>query len=382
MLSPEREAFLEYDLTRMVNNLANPEKPVVALVSRPAAQRRSGTAVPALAGDAGAPAVLRRADVMDGDIDRFGDDVDVLMLVHPQALSEKTSTRSTSSCMRGGKVLVFVDPHSEAQALRQQQQPGMPADTFSNLEKLLPGLGRRLRPGQRRRRPAGGAPGSVPERRAQQVVDYLPWLSLDRSHLAAGEVVTAELNRINLATAGALAARPGRHHHLHAADPVEHRRDGDPGRQGPAVSRSVRPAARLSSPGDKELVLAARVSGPLKSAFGDTAPAGRREAGPTHLSESTQPAQIIVVADTDLLDDRNWLSMIGQQVAVPVADNANLVANALDYLVGSDALMSLRGREVTVRPFTQVAEIRRAARRSTAPRSRSCCSGWTSCRAS
>ena len=82
---------------------------------------------------------------------------------------------------------------------------------------------------------------------------------------------------------------------------------------------------------------------------------------PAHLVETRSPTQIIVVADTDLLDDRNWLSMMGQQVAIPIADNANLVANALDYLVGSEALTSLRGREVTVRPFTKVAEIRRAS---------------------
>ena len=74
--------------------------------------------------------------------------------------------------------------------------------------------------------------------------------------------------------------------------------------------------------------------------------------------------------------------MMGQQVTVPLADNANLVANALDYLVGSDALMGLRGREVTVRPFTTVAAIRRASEASTGPRSRSCSSGWASCRTS
>jgi ABC-type uncharacterized transport system involved in gliding motility auxiliary subunit len=55
--------------------------------------------------------------------------------------------------------------------------------------------------------------------------------------------------------------------------------------------------------------------------------------------------------------------MLGQEMTVPLADNANLVANALDYLVGSEALLSLRGREVTVRPFTRVAEIRREAER-------------------
>ena len=172
-------------------------------------------------------------------------------------------------------------------------------------------------------------------------------------------MVTAELNRVNLGTAGALAAREGAGTSF---TPLV--RSSSQAMAIPADKVRLYPdpfaLLRDYQSGGKELVMAARVSGPLKSAFGDAAPAGV-ETGTAHLKESAQPAQIIVVADTDLLDDRNWLSMMGQQVAVPVADNANLVANALDYLVGSEALMSLRGREVTVRPFTKVAEIRRAA---------------------
>jgi ABC-type uncharacterized transport system involved in gliding motility auxiliary subunit len=102
----------------------------------------------------------------------------------------------------------------------------------------------------------------------------------------------------------------------------------------------------------------------VKSAFGEAAPAGVASGPTAHLAASRSDAQILVVADTDLLDDRNWLAqqrMMGQDVAVPLADNASLVANGLDLLVGSDALLSLRGREVTQRPFTRVAEIRRAA---------------------
>src|SRR5688500_9806163 len=87
VLSPEREAFLEYDLTRMVNNLAHPDKPVVALVSSlpvngdPAMQYRPWQVMQELG---------QFFDVrfMGGDIQRFEDDVDALMLVHPQALSQ------------------------------------------------------------------------------------------------------------------------------------------------------------------------------------------------------------------------------------------------------------------------------------------------------
>ena len=191
------------------------------------------------------------------------------------------------------------------------------------------------------------------------MVDYLPWLSLDRGHLAEGEVVTAELNRINLGTAGALAPSEGA-----ATTFTPLIRSSREAMVIPADKVRLYPdpmaLIRDFKPGDQELVLAARISGPLKSAFGDKAPEDVT-AEPAHLAETKSPAQLIVVADTDLLDDRNWLSSLGQQVSVPVADNANLVANALDYLLGSEALTSLRGREVTVRPFTKVAEIRRAS---------------------
>jgi ABC-type uncharacterized transport system involved in gliding motility auxiliary subunit len=357
VLSPEREPFLEYDLTRMVNNLANPDKPVVALVTGlplnadPAMQYRPWQVMQEL---------NQFFDVRleEGDIDRIAEDVDALLLVHPQALSEKTIYAIDQFIMRGGKALVLVDPHSEAQALRQQQ-PGMPADTFSNLEKLLPAWGVDFDPNSIVGDPQVARQVAFPSGGREQIVDYLPWLSLDRGHLAEGEVVTAELNRVNLATAGALAQREGA-----ATTFTPLVRSSGEAMAIPADKVRLYPdpmaLIRDYKAGGKELVMAALVSGPLKSAFGDKAPEDVA-AEPAHLAETKSPAQIIVIADTDLLDDRNWLSMMGQQVAIPVADNANMVANGLDYLVGSEALTSLRGREETVRPFTKVAEIRRAS---------------------
>ena len=357
MLSPEREPFLEYDLTRMVNNLANPDKPVVALVTGlplnadPAMQYQPWQVMQELN-------QFFEVRVQEGDIDRFAEDIGALLLVHPQALSEKTLYAIDQFVMRGGKVLVFVDPHSEAQAMRQQQ-PGMPADTFSNLEKLFPAWGIDFDPNKVVGDPQSARQVSFPSGGREQVVDYLPWLSLDRGHLAAGEVVTAELNRVNLGTAGALAKHEGA---TTTFTPLIRSSADAMAIPADKVRLFPDPMALIRDfkPGGKEQVMAARVSGPLKSAFGDKAPEDV-VAEPAHLGETSSPAQIIVVADTDLLDDRNWLSMIGQQVAIPIADNANLVANALDYLVGSEALTSLRGREVTVRPFTKVAEIRRAS---------------------
>ena len=356
MLSPEREPFLEYDLTRMVSNLASPDKPVVAMVTGlpmnadPTAQYRPWQ-------------VMQELDqffdirMESGDIDRFAEDVDALVLVHPQALSEKTIYAIDQFVMRGGKVLVFVDPQSEAQAMRQQ--PGMEvADTFSNLEKLLPAWGVDYDPevvvgDPQTARQVGFTSGG-----REQVVNYLPWLSLDHSRLAADDVITSELNVVNLGTAGALAAREGA---TTSFTPLIRTSPDAMAIPAEEVRRYPDPMALIRDfkPGGKELVLAARIAGPLKSAFGDQPPQDVVHE-PAHLAEAQSPAQIIVVADTDLLDNRTWLNMLGDQVAIPVADNTNLVANAIDNLVGSEALMSLRGREVTLRPFTKVQEIRRA----------------------
>jgi ABC-type uncharacterized transport system involved in gliding motility auxiliary subunit len=138
VLSPERESFLEYDLTRMVYNLASPEKPVVALLSSlplggdPAREYRPWAVLQEL---------QQFFDVrtLGGEVTRVEDDVDALLLVHPQALSEATLYAIDQFVMRGGKVMAFLDPHSETQAATQQ--PGMGADTFSTLDRLLPAWG-------------------------------------------------------------------------------------------------------------------------------------------------------------------------------------------------------------------------------------------------
>jgi ABC-type uncharacterized transport system involved in gliding motility auxiliary subunit len=358
VLSPERESFLEYDLTRMVYNLAHPDKPVVALLTSlpmngdPAQQYRPWQVMQELE-------EFFEVRTLGGDIDRLAEDVDVLMLVHPQGLSEKTLYAIDQFVMRGGKVLAFLDPHAEAQAVRRP--PGMPEDTFSDLARLLPAWGVAYDHDKIVADAAVARQVVFPSGGREQVLDYLPWLSLEHAQLAGNEVITAQLNRVNLATAGFLQPKEGagtsfvplirstKSAQVIAADKVRIYPD-------PYALR------RDYQPGGEELVLAARIDGPVKSAF-DKAPEDAG-GGAEHLAASKAPARIVLIADSDLLDDRNWLAsqrMLGQQVTVPLADNGDLVANALDHLVGSDALSSLRGRDVMVRPFTKVAEIRSAA---------------------
>ena len=361
VLSPEREAFLEYDLTRMVYNLAHPEKPVVAVLSSlplngdPAMQYQPWQVVKELG-------QFFELNYLGGEVAKLDDNVRTLLLVQPQSLSDKTLYAIDQFVMRGGKVLAFLDPHSEAQAMRQRQQQGMPpADTNASLPKLLEAWGVELVADRLVADPTAARQVSYPSGGREQVIDYLPWLTLDHANLSGSEVMTSELNRLNLATAVILKPRQGAtttFMPLVSSAPQAMAIEADKVRLYPDPFALIRDF----KPGSESLVMAARVAGPVKSAFPGK-PEGDTE-GPDYIAETKEPASIVLVADTDLLEDRSWLAsqgMFGQQMQIPLADNANFVANALDYLAGSEALLDLRGREVTNRPFTRVAEIRRAA---------------------
>ncbi|MGB0479101.1 MAG: hypothetical protein ACPGJJ_07080, partial [Parvibaculales bacterium] len=77
-----------------------------------------------------------------------------------------------------------------------------------------------------------------------------------------------------------------------------------------------------------------------------------------------EAANIIVFADSDFFDDRFWVSeqnYLGQRFGVPIADNGKFLLNAVENLMGSNDLISLRGREKAARPFTRIEDLRREA---------------------
>ncbi len=120
-------------------------------------------------------------------------------------------------------------------------------------------------------------------------------------------------------------------------------------------------------PTGSRYTLGARITGPVESAFPNGAPTdGKPAAGPpvAHLAKSAGSANIVVIADTDLLMDYMWVQtreLFGQKVAQAFANNGDLVANILDNLSGSGALISIRGRASFSRPFERVEALRRQA---------------------
>jgi ABC-type uncharacterized transport system involved in gliding motility auxiliary subunit len=401
---PEREAFLEYDLTKLIHSLAFPKKPVIGLITDLPLE---GDMMAAMQGQPMIPyAVIAQIkglyDIKDlsTELDTIPSDVDVLMIAHPQHLSEKTLYAIDQYVLGGGKALVFVDPNSETQQMHPSQlnPPGMPLD--SDLPSLFKAWGIEMEPkmvaGDRRaaRRVNAGTAQHV------EAMDYVAWLSLDQTNLNHSSPITADLTHVNMASAGILDATKDAKTTLtplistsadSMAIPVAKI-------QGVNGVPDVGGLLRDFKPDGKRLVLAAQVTGPASTAFPDGPPKDEKKdadknknsgadkdkaannagaaaapaanatpaapAGPPQIKTATKPIDVIVVADTDILEDRFWeqsQDFFGQTVVIPVANNGDFVANAIDVLAGGDDLVSLRSRGTSARPFTLVDNIQKAA---------------------
>ncbi len=407
--SPDRERFLEYDLTKLIGGLANPKKHIVGLIA----------GVPIDGGAANPMMPMRQPSrpwmVMDQireffqvktlqpDIKSVPDDIDVLMLVQPEHLTADAAYAIDQFALRGGRVLAFVDPVAETSSMGP---PGMgmpPAGPDAELLKLLktwgvgfdgakvagdPALARRVQFG-------GG--------RRPIVTDYLGWLEIDKAQINDKDPVTAGVERLNLASSGFLTKADG------ATTTVQPIIETTP-RAGELEADKLRfqpdPIALMRGfkSGGKPLMLAARISGEAKSAFPDGRPkppepkadaakdgkdskdSGDKEKKaeekkaetPKTEAKDAKPAEpdkpfiasgkvnVVVVADSDMLNDQFWVDVrdfLGQQVAVPQAHNAAFVVNTLENLSGGEMLAGLRGRGINDRPFELVNDIRREAER-------------------
>ena len=201
-----------------------------------------------------------------------------------------------------------------------------------------------------------------------QAVDYLAWFNLQGESLNRDEVALAQLDQVTVASAGEVRKRDGASVEfvpLLTSSPQSMAVDAARVRQDPNPARLL---SEYTQDGQRR-VLAARLRGQLASAFPDGPPAlaegqTRPEGFPEHRARSDGAANMVVANDSDLLEDRFWVRVqdfFGQQVTTPFSGNGSLVVNLLDTLSGSDALISLRSRGESARPFELVEEIRRDA---------------------
>ncbi|NQV84356.1 MAG: GldG family protein [Rhodospirillales bacterium] len=372
--SPERETFLEYDLTKIVYTLADPKRKVVGIMSSlpitGGASRPPFTQTPRWA-IFDQIAEFFEVHPLPTELRQIPGDIDILMLVHPKGFDDFTLYAIDQFVLGGGRALVFVDANAEVDVPADGRMVSLPTSDFN---KILTGWGLKMADNKvagdldtaRRVNVRAGGKTSV--------IDYVVWLGLGKKNFDPTDAVTGDLSAINMAGAGILektGLEGVRIQSLISIGPRAMAIDAEKVIRRPDAVALFRDFKAQ----DKALMLAARVQGTLTTVFAGGAP--KETTGPDkgkaakgvpekHLARSARPANLIVVADADMLHQRFWAEvreLLGQQMFVPYANNADFVVNALDNLGGSDALIGLRGRTASARPFTMVQNIRQKAER-------------------
>ena len=370
--APDKEEFLEYEVASLVYRLAHPKRAVVGLISSlpidasfdpETGQMRQGWASLAQVRE------LFDVKALTPDTASIDPEIGVLMLVHPKGLAPQTLYAIDQFVMRGGKVLAFIDPESE-QSGPQNPMMGMGVSRASDLGPLLASWGIDFDP--KKVLADGKLALSVSMRQGEPPSRHLGILALGRDNLDRKDVVSSGLEAINVMTAGVLSPHKGG---TAKFEPLMQSSTGAALLGSERFAMLTDPQSLLDGfrPTGERYVVAARIHGKLNSAFPNGAPADVKPEAQkppvpapqsTPLKSTQSDANIIVVADTDLLADMMWVrtqNVLGQRVAVAWANNGDFLANALDNLAGSADLISVRGRQSFFRPFEKVDELRREA---------------------
>lgn len=376
---PDKEAFLEYDLTRLISSLSQDSMPKVGIFSGieinggfdyMTRQPRQAWAILQFIEDS------FEVEWIEPKATRI-ENVDVLLLIAPQNLSDELQFAIDQFVLSGGRTLVFLDPYSEAMS----SMSGMPSVQRSDLADLLPGWGLKLKEEVFVKDYANSMVVGVGPQR--QPTRHLGLLSLTPEDLDNEDITLFGLESLNWSSAGILETTE------EATTEVTVLAQSSDQAQPHKVEDLLQlhdPQTLMQNfaPTGERYVLAARVSGQAKTAFPDGVeiqveiPANEEDAAEqetpaepefetrllTPEVTDAEDIQVMVVSDTDILSDRLWVQVqnfFGQQIVTPWSDNGSFLINSLEHMSGHPDLIEVRSQGRFNRPFTRVEALRRDA---------------------
>ena len=357
-ITPQRERLLEYDLVRAIARVGAAERPKIGLMAglpvmgekfNPFTRQSSEPWV--LANELKREFDVKELPMSAKEIDK---DVSVLLLIHPRDMQPEQEYALDQFVLRGGKLVVFVDPYAYFD--QAPQMPGVPPQpSSSDLPTLFKAWGIEFHSGKVISDVVFGSGGGA---------RYTPTvLSLNRTAFSRDDIVTGSIETLLYAFGGAFQLKPVdgiKVTELVRASPNSMLVDNA------NATKSGDEATRNFKPGGQPLPLAVRLTGKFKTAF----PEGLKEkdkpvANTPALRESGENS-VILVADVDMLADGAAVDVqeiFGRRIIVPSNGNLAFAIGMVEQFAAGNDLISLRSRSSSFRPLTVVRELEAEAQK-------------------
>ncbi len=376
-VSPAAENRLEYNITRMIYRVSDPQELKIGIMSSFPVMGGANAGMPPMPRQPREPAwvfvdeLKKDFDVaeIESTTDAIDDDVAILIVIHPKDVSETTLFAIDQFVLRGGKLVAFVDSASVMQSQFQSAPPMGGQDASSSLGKLFDAWGVEFEADKvvvdmTYSTEVGGQGG---QRQVSPAV-----LTLDSRAMNAEDIITGPLENVIMLYAGAFTGEP--------AEGLKKTVLMRTSTQSQLIDsfRAQLPASTIQKDfesDDKEYALAIRLLGRFKSAFPDGKPeapddesddSANSEAADnaSYLAEAENDNAVILIGDADMIYDDFWVrksNFFGQTLQQVISENNVLLQNSVEQLSGDQSLISIRSRGVTKRPFTVIRDMQMEA---------------------
>ena len=368
---PRRERFLEFDISEAITRVGRDSQPTLGIISSLPVVGRSFNPGGQPSPDWAFIAELRKnfniVNFFPAEVVEIPETIDMVLLVHPKAVSADMAYALDQFLMRGGRLMAFTDPHSRFDVGGPQALGGK---FNSNLEKLFKAWRVKFDPTQvvadEQLATKVNAPGAG-------IVDFPVWLTVRADNMNKDSIITNQLEEIMLVDAGAFEPDEGFKYQFTPLLTTSK----DSGLVNSITVRMTGPLDIIKGvkKDGKARVLAALISGTFETAFPEGPPkpdpnesrssrGKKTERKFPHRNKAEKETTVLLVGDADFLSDRysvRQINFFGQPLRSPINDNLTFVLNAAEFMAGSQELIHIRSRGRFSRPFTRVDSLQKAA---------------------
>ena len=381
-LSPDRGNLLEYDISRAISSVANPKKAVIGVLSAlPVTGREAAPMMMQQRQQPSPPWIFLnelKENYVVRDIplttEKIDDDISVLLVVHPQGITEGAQFAIDQFLLRGGKMVALVDPYSFVEAQTAASYGGAPSYD-STLSKLIPAWGLAFSETKMIADPSF----ATQVQRENDVQSDPTILSISSEGINKEDALGAAISDLLMPFAGAITGKPVeglKEDVLVKSSNQAGLVDVSSMEEGPDAIRKQLKSANAAYP------IAVRLSGKFKTAFANGKPESKSSpnatptatpqaspsASPTqkadYLQEGRSEGVVILVADSDFAYDAiagRAQQVLNQTVFVPSNGNLNFIQSSVEQLAGDSDLIGIRSRSSGNRPFVLVNKMEAAA---------------------
>ena len=366
-----RQEFLEYDITQAIQKVSSTSTSKVGLLS--ALNLQGGRSrIP------GQPPLQKwvfqseleksvSVENLPLSTEEIPDDISLLIVLHPRGFSPRLQYALDQYVLRGGRLVVLLDPNARADMTSPENQFGQQPQLASDLPDLLKTWGVEYDS----TKVVGDRLHSTQVNTGQGVMSFPMWMTFRTQSLDQEHPITAQLENLLFVEAGSLKKAAESQTDFTALLSLSEQ-------SGLIDAFRLRFSApdqlsRDMKVDDSAKAVMAITAGNFSSAFPNGQPAKEKQDTQaqaaadeseaetplkhTHLNESADRNSILLFSDVDFLSDQfsvQKLNFLGQSIIQPTNDNLNLMLNAAEHLSGNEALMSIRSRGRFSRPFTRI----------------------------